>query len=100
MPRVINAGMTDWIITDQRLASRQHDGQIISIRWAALTGLNVDLPAERVVLDGPDGYHGELTGPAIAPIAVAAIAARHGAHAPLHHPALTPLRHTDDTPCT
>jgi hypothetical protein len=38
------------------------------------------------------GYHGELCGPAIAPIAVAAIATCHGPHALLDHPALEPLR--------
>jgi hypothetical protein len=91
-PRMVCIGMTDWLVTDRRLATRQFDGQVISIYWTALTGMTIDLAAERLVLDGNENYHGELIGPAMAPIAVAAVAACHGTQALLDHPALKPLR--------
>jgi hypothetical protein len=86
------AGMTDWLITNLRLATRLPDGQVVSIYWSGLDAVSVNLDADLVVLDGPDGYHGELSGPATAPIAVAAIAACHGPHALLDHPAIASLR--------
>jgi len=95
------AGMLDWLITNHRLGARQPDGHVVSIWWRAVEAVIVDLMREIVVLDGTDGYHGELRGPAIAPIAVAAIAACHGPQALLYHPALEPLRdrpHAGATP--
>lgn len=85
-------GTTDWLVTNLRLAARAAGGLVISIYWAAVCGLSADLVTEVVVLDGVDGYHGELSGPAIAPIAVTAIASRFGLNALLDHPALTTLR--------
>jgi len=86
------AGMLCWLITNQRLAARNVDGQVVSIWWGAIEAISVDLSRELVVLDGTGGYHGELRGPAIAPIAVAAIATCHGPQALIDHPALEPLR--------
>jgi hypothetical protein len=91
-PCLSHAGMLDWLITNQRLAARQHDGKVLSIYWSAIEAISVDLAREFVVLDGADGYHGELAGPAIAPIAVVAIATCHGPQALLDYPALEPLR--------
>jgi hypothetical protein len=91
-PYVIHGGLLDWLITNQRLAARKPDGQVISIYWSAIEAISVDLTQEIVGLDGTDGYHGELAGPAIAPIAVAAIATCHGPRALLDHPALELLR--------
>jgi hypothetical protein len=91
-PCMYYAGILDWVITNQRLAARKPDGQVVSIWWTALEAISVDLAREVVVLDGMDGYHGELSGPTIAPIAITAIAIRHGAQALLEHPALEPLR--------
>ncbi len=59
-PCMCYAGMLDWLITNQRLAARQPDGQVISIYWSAIEAISVDLAREIVVLDGADGYHGEL----------------------------------------
>lgn len=96
VPVLRPAGMLDWLVTDQRLVTRQQDGQVTSIYWSAINGVTVDLAAERVVLDGTavggGPFHGELHGPAVAPIGVAAIACCHGPHALLDHPALAPLR--------
>jgi hypothetical protein len=91
-PCMFSAGFLDWLITDQRLGARQPDGTVLSIYWSAIEAITVDLARECVVFDAADGYHGVLSGAAIAPIAVAAIASCHGAHALLDHPALEPLR--------
>jgi hypothetical protein len=91
-PCMYTAGMLDWLTTNQRLAARRSDGHVISIWWSAVEGISADLTTEIVVLDGIDGYHGELRGPAVAPIAVAAIATCYGPRALLDHPALEPLR--------
>jgi hypothetical protein len=91
-PCMFNAGMLDWLITNHRLAARQPDGTVLSIYWSAIEAVTVDLAHEYVTLDAADGYHSMLSGPAIAPIAVAAIACCHGPHALLDHPALEPLR--------
>jgi len=86
------SGTFAWLITNQRLAAREASGEVISIPWSAIQGVSVDLAADVVALDGADSYHGELRGPAIAPIAVAAIASCYGPHALLDHPALCVLR--------
>lgn len=91
-PCMYHAGMLDWLITNQRLATRKPDGHVISVWWAAIEAISADLAREIVVLDGTGGYHGELRGPAIASIAVAAVATCHGWEALLDHPALEPLR--------
>lgn len=62
---MIYAGMLDWLITNQRLAARRPDGQVVAIYWSAIQAISVDLIREVVVLDGADGDHGELRGPAI-----------------------------------
>lgn len=87
-----NEGVLDWLITDQRLTTRGPNREVVSIYWSAIQGVTVDLTADHVSLDGADDYHGELTGPAIAPIAVAAVACCHGPDALLDHPALLKLR--------
>ncbi len=96
IPRTCTMPHADWLITNHRLATRCVDGDVISIYWTAITGLTVDLADETVTLDGTGSYHGQFHGPAIAPIAVAAVAACHGIKALLDHPALAPL-HTRAT---
>ncbi|HZC53367.1 MAG TPA: hypothetical protein VE441_12830 [Mycobacterium sp.] len=94
-PCLIPVGMLDWLITNHRLAARKPDGQVMSICWSDIEAITVDLVREIVVFDGADGgdgYHGELAGPAVAPIAVAAIATCHGPQVLLDHPALEQLR--------
>jgi hypothetical protein len=81
-------GTTDWVVTNQRIATRAAGGQVISIRWAAISGLTVDLVAEVVVLDGANGYHGELRGPTVATVAVVAVAACFGTQALMEAPSL------------
>lgn len=91
-PCMFHAGMLDWLITNQRLTARRPNGQVVSIWWSGVEAISVDPAREIVVLDGADGFHAELRGPALAPIAVAAIATCHGPQALIDHPALEPLR--------
>ena len=86
------AGTLDWLITNQRLAAREPSGEVISISWAAIHAVSIDLAGDAVLLDAADGYHGELRGPAVAPVAVAAIGYCLGPRALLDHPALAALR--------
>ncbi len=91
-PCTLDLGILDWRITNQRLAARQTDGTVLSIYWSAIEAVSVDLAREYVMLDAINGFHGVLSGPTVAPIAVAAIASCHGPHALLDHPALEQLR--------
>lgn len=65
---------------------------MISICWTAIQAVSADLARDVAILDGANAYHGELRGPAIAPIAIAAIACCHGPEALPGHPSLSPLR--------
>lgn len=86
-------GETDWLITSLRLVGRTHDdGELISIWWSGLAGAQVDLPSDAVHLDGNNGWRGHITGPGVAPIGVAAVAACHGLEALSVHPGLGCLR--------
>jgi len=72
-------GEIDWLITSLRLVGRaQADGELISIWWSGLAGAQVDPAGDAVDLDGSNGWRGHITGPSVAPIAVAAVAACHG----------------------
>jgi hypothetical protein len=86
-------GDIDWLITSLRLVGRTRpDGELISIWWSGLAGAQVDLAGDAVHLDGTNGWRVAMTGPAVAPIAVAAVAACHGPEALLIHPGLGRLR--------
>jgi hypothetical protein len=85
-------GFLQWVITDLRLAARESNGAVLSIYWDAVQGVTVDLARGVVAFDAADGFHGEFTGPGIAPIAVAAVAKLYGVQAMLEHPSLAPLR--------
>lgn len=84
--------ITNWAITSQRLVERDPSGALVSLYWSGCTGVLVDLAAGRVQFDCIDGRRRAFTGPAVAPIAVAAVAHLHGPQALLDHPALAPLR--------
>jgi hypothetical protein len=63
------------------------DGEIFSIWWASSEKLEVDLDADRAVL-GTDRWRAQLIGSGVAPIAIAAVATRHGPAAIFAHPGL------------
>jgi hypothetical protein len=86
-------GELDWLITSLRLVGRtQANGELISIWWSGLAGAQVNLAGDAVHLDGSNGWRGAITGPGVAPIAVAAVAACHGQEALPVHPGLALLR--------
>lgn len=82
----------DWLVTSLRLVGRaQAEGELLSIWWSGLAGVQVGLDADTVHLDGNNGWLGHMTGPGVAPIGVAAVAACHGPEALLVHQALARL---------
>jgi hypothetical protein len=82
-----------WLLTSARAVGRSaKSGELVSIWWASLEGADVDVREELVILDATNGWRGRLSGPGIAPIAVAAVAACYGPTALLAHPGLACLR--------
>jgi hypothetical protein len=87
-----NRGEIDWLITSQRIVGRlPTTTEMISVWWSGLAGVEINLKRDRVVLNGVNEWTGMLTGRAVAPVAVAAIAMCHGFEALLVHPALGEL---------
>jgi hypothetical protein len=39
------------MLTEQRIACRDHHGKLFSIYWTALAGCQIDIPAERITID-------------------------------------------------
>lgn len=86
-------GEIDWLITTQRIVGRlPATGEMISLWWSGLDGVDIDPKHDSILLNGINGWTGILVGPTVAPIAVAAIAMCHGLEALLTHPALEKLR--------
>jgi hypothetical protein len=80
------------MITDQRIACRDHHGELFSIYWNGLAGCQVDIPAERITIGHHDGRTGAFTGTAAPVLAVAAVANLYGTAGLLQHPAIRVLR--------
>jgi len=86
-------GHIDWLITSARLVGRAPgNGELISIWWAGLAGMQVDLDAEVISLDAANDWRGQLSGPGVTPVAVAAVAGSHGTAGLADHLALAVLR--------
>lgn len=92
--RWAEASHADVLVTDTRLLCRFGSGRLTSLWWSGIVGLDVDLAAERIVLDFGDGQPVNLSGQRLAHIAVVAIASVYGTVAMLTHRALAPLRTT------
>jgi hypothetical protein len=86
--------MRPWLITDSRIVGRLGDDRVYGWRWQHLTGIRVNLCIrhEVVSLDTWDGLPLTWAGPAVAPLAVAAIYKLYGPAALLDHPGLAVLR--------
>jgi hypothetical protein len=82
------------LVSDLRLLCRFATGGISLLWWNGVVAIDVDLTMEQVVIDYGDGQPVSLSGPWVAPAAVAGIAAIYGAQALVDHPALTLLRRT------
>ncbi|MEP7193581.1 MAG: hypothetical protein ABI903_12020 [Actinomycetota bacterium] len=89
-------GWSQVLITDRRLLVRLDTGELISLWWGSLVGFEADLHRSHVVLDFGDGRPRSLSGPAVALVAVAGVDRLYGPEALLVHPALAPLRHSQD----
>jgi len=86
------ASSADVLVTDLRLLCRFESRPLTSLWWSGIVGLNVDLAAEHIVLDFGDAQPVCLSGPLVAPVAVAGIASVYGTDAILTHHALALLR--------
>jgi hypothetical protein len=83
-----------WLITSHRIVGRLGNDRLYGWRWQQFTGCRVDLQpgTEFVAVDASDGIPLSWVGPAVAPLAVAAIFRLYGPAALLDHPGLAPLR--------
>ena len=81
------------LITDRRLLLHLPHGEIASLWWGGLVGLEIDLVNHRVTLDYGDARPRVLVGPGVASVAVMAVAQVYGLDALASHPGLSPLRH-------
>jgi len=79
------------MVTDQRMACRDHHGQLFSIYWSGLSGCQVNLAAERITIDYDDGRAGAFIGTPAPVLAVAVVAHLYGTEGLLDHPALRSL---------
>jgi conjugative relaxase-like TrwC/TraI family protein len=83
----------EWLVTPARLAGRLPlTGEFLSISWAGVAGLEVDVAGCQARIQTASGWRCVLSGPGVAPIAVAGVAACHGVAAPVEHPGLAGLR--------
>jgi hypothetical protein len=89
-----------WLVTSGRLVGRLADDRLHGYRWEKAEGVRVDLTPgrEAVSLDIQDEPSLIWTGPAVAPMAVAAIFHLYGPLAMIEHPGLTQLRVAIDAP--
>ena len=86
-------GSVEWIVTSARLVGRlPRTGELLSVPWVSVTGLEVDLVGGQLRLQTTNGWRCVLSGPGVAPIAVAGVAACHGVAALIDHPGLAGLR--------
>jgi hypothetical protein len=83
-----------WLVTSARLVGRLADDRLHGYRWERAVGARVDLTPgrEAVSLDIENEPTLIWTGPAVAPLAVAAVFQLYGALAMIDHPGLAPLR--------
>jgi hypothetical protein len=88
------ASYADVLVSDMRLLCRFATGGISLLWWNGVVAMDVDLTREHLVIDYGDGQPVSLSGPWVAPAAVAGVAAVYGAQALVDHPALTLLRRT------
>jgi hypothetical protein len=92
--RWAEASYADVIVTDMRLFCRFATGRVSLLWWSGVVAMHVDLTMGHFAIDYGDGQPVSLSGPWVAPAAVAGIAIIYGAQALVDHPALTLLRRT------
>ncbi|EWT05371.1 hypothetical protein N864_05075 [Intrasporangium chromatireducens Q5-1] len=80
------------MLTDRRVLLRRPHGELVSMWWSTVVGVEVDVPRERVVLDFGNGCPCGLFGPTVPVIGVMAVACLYGIEGLVRHPGLGPLR--------
>ena len=83
-----------WLVTSARVVGRLTDDRLHGYRWESAVGARVDLtPGREVVSLDIDNEPSLIwTGPAVAPLAVAAVFHLYGPIGVLEHPGLVTLR--------
>ena len=83
-----------WLVTSARVVGRLADDRLHGYRWEKAVGVRVDLTPGREVVSLDIDNEPTLiwTGPAMAPMAVAAVFKLYGPLAMIEHPGLAPLR--------
>lgn len=81
-----------WVITSERVVGRLGDDRLHGYRWEKAAGVRVDLTRGREALSLDIDREATLkwTGPAVAPMAVAAVFHLYGPLALIEHPGLAP----------
>jgi hypothetical protein len=87
-----------WLVTSGRVVGRLADDRLHGYRWEKAVGARVDLTRGHEVLSLDMDSEPTLiwTGPAVAPMAVAAVFHLYGPLAMIDHPGLAPLRVPND----
>ena len=83
-----------WLVTSSRVVGRLTDDRLHGYRWERAVGARVDLTPGREVVSLDIESEPTLiwTGPAVAPLAVAAVFHLYGALAVIDHPGLAVVR--------
>jgi len=94
--------LRSWLVTSARVVARLGDDRLHGYRWEKVVGCRVDLTAGRelVSLDVDSEPTLVWTGPAVAPVAVAAVFHLYGSLALINHPGLAALRVPIDSSMT
>jgi hypothetical protein len=92
--KAIEPAFRPWLVTSDRVVGRLSDDQLYGYRWERAVGVRVDLtPDHEVVSLDIEGEPMLMwSGPAVAPIAVAAIFHLYGPIGVVEHPGLLTLR--------
>lgn len=86
-------GRVDWLLTSHRVAGRlPGTGELISIWWSNVDGLEIDLRRSLLALQTTSGWRARIYGLVVAPIGVAAVAGCFGIGALQAHPSLGSVR--------
>jgi hypothetical protein len=83
-----------WLVTSERIVGRLGDNRLYGYRWDSVFGcrVNLKMSEEYLSLDVDGLPPMTWRGPAIAPMAVAAVYRLHGIHGLIEHPGLISLR--------
>jgi hypothetical protein len=92
--KTIEPAVRPWLVTSDRVVGRLADDHLYGYRWEQAGGARVDLTVgrETVALDIDSEPALMWSGPAVAPLAVAAVFRLYGPIGVIEHPGLATLR--------